>query len=310
MESHSSKLDPLLKSAYWIAGPTASGKSQLAIRLAEKINAEIVSVDSMQVYRGMDIGTAKPTPEELARIPHHMIDVAEIHESFDASRFRKKALQAAINIENRGNKIIFCGGTGLYFQALIHGIGNGPPSDPEVRQDLESESIEQLIIELKERDPQTASTIDLQNKRRLVRALEVVRLTDKSFTSFKSDWKNNTIVDASRFWMLEQPTQTLRKRIDKRVDTMIESGWINETRQLVLQGLMTNSTASQAIGYRQIIDYLNGKEPLESTIQLIKTKTCQYAKRQRTWFRHQIQSRPINMEIDQPDDAIRAWLNS
>ena len=300
----------MLQTAFWIAGPTASGKSQIAFRLAEIVDGEIISVDSMQLYRGMDIGTAKPLRNERALVPHHMIDVAEIDESYDAARFRRKALQAAVDILNRGRKIIFCGGTGLYFQALIHGVGKGPPSDPNVRDVLEAKPIEALVKEIKLHDPKAAAVIDLKNKRRLVRALEVLHLTGESFTSFKSDWKNNSVVDASQFWVLEHPSQMLRKRIDERVDDMMKAGWVDETQRLIERGFKDTPTASQAIGYREIICHLDGKMPLDETIQLIKTKTWQYAKRQRTWFRHQIKSRPINCEIDRPDHAIQEILRS
>jgi tRNA dimethylallyltransferase len=309
-ENQNSNLDALLKSAFWIAGPTASGKSQLALQLAEKIDGEIISVDSMQVYRGMDIGTAKASIEERLCIPHHMIDVVEIHQAYDAARFRKEALLEAEKIKQRGRNIIFCGGTGLYFQALIHGVGKGPPSDPKIRQDLEIMPIEDLVKELKEKDTLTAKRIDLHNKRRLVRALEVVRLTGKSFVSFKSDWKNSGAIDAARFWVLEHSVETLRKRIDDRVERMVQAGWIQETQRLVDMGLNENSTASQAIGYRQIIEYLEGKTSRDTLVQLIKTKTWQYAKRQRTWFRHQIKNRPINMEADRPENLLNDLLKS
>ena len=310
MENQRSNLDSFLKSAFWIAGPTASGKSQLALQLAEKIDGEIISVDSMQVYRGMDIGTAKPSAEERSSIPHHMIDMAGIHEPYDVARFRREALVAAERIQQRGRKIIFCGGTGLYFQALIHGVGKGPPSDPEIRHSLENMPVEDLVSELKEKDPLTAKSIDLHNKRRLVRALEVVRLTGKSFTSFKSDWKHSDAMDPSRFWVLEHSALCLRKRIDDRVEMMIQAGWIQETQRLVDLGLKENSTAIQAIGYRQIIEHLEGKISRDTMVQWIKTKTWQFAKRQRTWFRHQIKNRPINMEDDRPENLLNDLLNA
>ncbi len=309
MEYSDSNLNSLLKSAYWIAGPTASGKTHLAIKLAEQIQAEIVSVDSMQVYQGMDIGTAKPSSDELAAVPHHMIDVVDLNESYDAARFRQEALRAAADVHQRGRKVIFCGGTGLYFQALIHGIGKGPPSDESVRRDLEDLSIEELRCELKESDPHTYEEIDLHNKRRLIRALEVFRLTGRSFASFKSDWKRSSIIDPSRFCVLVRPAEVLRKRIHDRVLIMIQAGWIEETKQLLNKGLRQNSTANQAIGYRQIVEYLEGTWSLDEMIQSIQNKTWQFAKRQRTWFRHQIKNRPVHLEGDRPEYAFKEILS-
>ena len=310
MENQPSNLDSLLRSAFWIAGPTASGKSQLALKLAERMGCEIISVDSMQVYRGMDVGTAKPSVDERSRIPHHMLDLVEIHESYDVAKFRRQALLEAEKVHQRGRRIIFCGGTGFYFQALIHGVGNGPPSDPNIRNLLEIMPVEDLLSELKERDPLTAKSIDPHNKRRLVRALEVVRITGASFTLFKPDWKRSDLVDASRFWVLEHSSASLRNRIDERVEVMMKSGWIQETQRLIDSGLKGNSTASQAIGYRQIIEHLEGKTSRDTMIQWIKTKTWQFAKRQRTWFRHQIKNRPINMEADRPENLLNELLKT
>lgn len=308
MQPHSAEEKALLKSALWIAGPTASGKSALALELAHAMDGEIISVDSMQVYRGMDIGTAKPTKEEQQQVRHHMIDLVEVDVPFDVARFRREALLAALNIANRQRRILFCGGTGFYFQALIQGIGHAPPSDTSLREALNEQSIESLLDELAGTDPATFERIDRQNKRKIVRALEVVRLTGKSFTTFKSDWTTNPLIDPSRFWILEQETDALRERINQRVDTMIKTGWIDETKRLLETGLRKNTTACQAIGYRQIMDYLNDKLSLEETISLIKTKTWQFAKRQRTWFRHQARGTQIQMTPGNRQETIKTLI--
>lgn len=308
MDAYSENESALLKSAIWIAGPTASGKSALALELAQAISGEIISVDSMQVYRGMDVGTAKPTPEEQEQVPHHMIDLVEISEPFDVARFRAEALLAASDIFSRKRPIIFCGGTGFYFQALIQGIGNAPPSDASVRATLNDRPIETLLEELERMDPKSFDRIDRQNKRRIVRALEVVRITGKSFTAFKPDWTTAQMVDPSRFWILEHESVSLRQRIENRVDSMMEAGWIRETRQLLNAGLRKNTTACQAIGYRQIMDHLDGERSLEETKSLIKTKTWQFAKRQRTWFRHQARGTQIQMEALNRSETINTLI--
>jgi len=310
MHAHSAEEQALLKSAIWITGPTASGKSALALELAKAINGEIISVDSMQVYRGMDIGTAKPTREEQKQIHHHMIDRVEVDEAFDVARFRREALQAASDIANRRHRIIFCGGTGFYFKNLIQGIGHAPPSDASLRAELDEQSIETLLEELANTDPASFERIDRHNKRKIVRALEVTRLTGKSFTTFKSDWTTDQLIDPSRFWILEQETDTLRKRINDRVDTMIQAGWIEETKRLLEAGLRKNTTACQAIGYKQIMDHLDDQLSLEETLSLIKTKTWQFAKRQRTWFRHQSRGIQIQMTAENRQETLNTLLRS
>jgi len=310
MHAHSAEEEALLKSAIWIAGPTASGKSALALELAKAINGEIISVDSMQVYRGMDIGTAKPTREEQQQIRHHMIDLVEVNEAFDVAMFRREALLAASEIVNRQHRIIFCGGTGFYIKNLIQGIGHAPPSDASLRAELDEQPLESLLEELAGSDPKSYEHIDRHNKRKVVRALEVVRLTGKSFTTFKSDWTTDQWIDPSRFWILEQETDTLRKRINDRVDTMIQAGWIEETKRLLEAGLRKNTTACQAIGYKQIMDHLDDQLSLEETLSLIKTKTWQFAKRQRTWFRHQSRGIQIQMTAENRQETLNTLLRS
>ena len=172
----------------FLAGPTAVGKSALALALAETIGGEIISVDSMQVYRGLDLGTAKPSPAERARVPHHLLDVCDLHEAFDAAQFVRLAQTAAAEIQARGRTPVFCGGTGLYFKALLEGLGETPATDPKLRAELEAEPLEKLLAELRERDPATFEKIDRQNPRRIVRAIEVIRLTGKSFSAQRARW--------------------------------------------------------------------------------------------------------------------------
>lgn len=273
--------------AVLIAGPTAAGKSEIALRLAEKIGGEIIAVDSMQVYRGLDIGTAKPTPAERARVPHHLIDVAELNESFDAAKFVTLARAAVNAIQSRGRVPILCGGTGLYFKAFLEGLGEAPPSDAALRAELEATPLEQLLAELHERDPATFMKIDRQNPRRVVRAVEVIRLTGRPFSEQRAVWHHasrSTQHDHACFGITRNADQ-LRARIDVRVDEMFQRGLVAETQQLLEHGLAQNRFAMQAIGYRQVAEHLRGERPLAATVELVKSRTRQYAKRQFTWFR-------------------------
>ncbi|MFN3408060.1 MAG: tRNA (adenosine(37)-N6)-dimethylallyltransferase MiaA [Limisphaerales bacterium] len=270
----------------FIAGPTACGKSELALELAIRLGGEIISVDSMQVYRGLDLGTAKPTAAERARVPHHLIDVAEVTEPFDAVRFVTLARAAESAIQARGRLPIYCGGTGLYFQALLGGLGDAPPADPVLRGELERTPLERLLAELATRDPATHARIDRQNPRRVIRALEVIRLTGRPFSAQRADWTGDTLGEAAnRFFILQRAKPDLDARINARVDAMFAGGLVQETRALLERGLGSNPTALQAIGYRQVVEHLRGERPLAATIELVKTRTRQFAKRQMTWFR-------------------------
>jgi tRNA dimethylallyltransferase len=267
-----------------LAGPTAAGKSEIAMLLAERVGGEIISVDSMQVYRGLDIGTAKPAEADRARIRHHLIDIVEVREPFDAASFVRLARAALADIQNRGKVPILCGGTGLYFQALLGGLGDAPPSNPALRSQLEALPIEKLLEELGARDPQTFSSIDRANRRRVVRAIEVIRLTGKPFSAQRSDWSQSG-GSGSRAFLLTRASSDLQYRINARVDSMFQRGLVAETERMLAQGLGENRTAMQALGYRQVIEHLRGTRTLDETIQLVKIRTRQFAKRQMTWFR-------------------------
>lgn len=270
----------------FIAGPTACGKSELALELAIRLGGEIISVDSMQVYRGLDLGTAKPTAAERARVPHHLIDEAEVTDPFDAARFVTLARAAESAIQARGRLPIYCGGTGLYFRALLGGLGDAPPADPALRAELERTPLERLLAELATRDPATHARIDRQNPRRVIRALEVIRLTGRPFSAQRADWTGDTLGEAAnRFFILQRAKPDLDARINARVDAMFAAGLVQETRTLLERGLGSNPTALQAIGYRQVVEHLRGERPLAATIELVKTRTRQFAKRQMTWFR-------------------------
>jgi tRNA dimethylallyltransferase len=272
-----------------LAGPTAVGKSEIALLLAEKIGGEVISADSMQVYRGLDIGTAKPSPAERARIPHHLIDVCDLHEAFDAAQFIRLAEKAVAEIQSRGRTPVFCGGTGLYFKAFFDGLGEAPATDAKLRAELEAAPLEILLAELRERDPATFEKIDRQNPRRVVRAVEVIRLTGRKFSEQRAEWKTEqSKVQSPKskvIYCFTRPPEDLHGRINIRVDEMFRRGLVAETEQLLKHGLAENKFAMQAIGYRQVVEHLRGERPLAETIELVKIRTRQFAKRQLTWFR-------------------------
>jgi len=271
----------------FLAGPTAAGKSALALALAEEIGGEIISVDSMQVYRGLDLGTAKPSSAERARVRHHLIDICELTEPFDAAKFVRRAHAAVAEIQARKKIPIFCGGTGLYFQAYLEGLGEAPPADEKLRAKLEATPLASLLAELRARDPATFEKIDHQNPRRVIRAVEVIRLTGQPFSQQRASWDHASrrTPHAARLFCLTRPPDDLRRRINARVDEMFARGLVPETRKLLPLGLAENKTARQAIGYRQVVEHLRGERGLAETIELVKIKTRQFAKRQLTWFR-------------------------
>jgi tRNA dimethylallyltransferase len=273
-----------------LAGPTAVGKSEVAIHLAQKLNGEIISVDSMQVYRGLDIGTAKPSPEQRARISHHLIDVVNLNSSFDAAQFRALAESAVERIRQRGRIPILCGGTGLYFKVLFEGLGEAPGMDEKLRSELETTPLLELLSELKDRDPATYKQIDRRNARRVVRAVEVIRLTRKPYSLQRAEWSQASPRQHqhARIFGLRRSPADLARRVDQRVEKMFEQGLVAETESLLKAGLGENRTALQALGYRQVLEYLRGLHSLAETIDLVKTRTRQFAKRQMTWFRRQL----------------------
>ena len=289
-----------------IAGPTAVGKSEIALRLAEQLGGEIISADSMQVYRGLDLGTAKPLPADRLRVPHHLIDIRDLTESFDAAQFARLAHRTAAEIQSRGRVPVLCGGTGLYFKAFLEGLGEAPPADVKLRAELEAAPLDQLLEELRERDPAAYETIDRKNPRRVIRAVEVNRLTGKPFSQQRADWNTPHVSRFTpHFFCFTRPPDDLHARINARVDAMFGRGLVDETRELLKHGLAENKTAMQAIGYRQVVEHLRGERLLKETIELVKIRTRQFAKRQRTWFRAQKGAQWIEL---MPDDPTEKWL--
>ena len=283
----------------WIGGPTASGKSEVALELAELVGGEIVTVDSMQVYRGMDIGTAKPSEWERRRVPHHLLDLAGLGESFSVGAYVAQAGPLIDALLSRGRVPVLCGGSGLYYKALLDGLGPSCPPDPGLRRELELTPLPTLIGELVAKDPELVTQIDVRNRRRVVRAVEQVRLSGGPAARCRAPWRPKARDPVPGFYVLRRGADDLRQRINARVDRMMDDGLIEETRRLLAEGLEQNRTAMQAIGYRQAVEYLQGTRSLIDTVALIKQKTWQFARRQRNWFDRQLPARAVMVRLGQ-----------
>ena len=295
-------------SPIFLAGPTAAGKSALAVELSERLGGEIVSVDSMQVYQGLDIGTAKPSAQERRRVRHHLIDVATLKENFDAAQFVRLAGLAARDIQARGRRPIFCGGTGLYFKAYLEGLGQAPPGDAAIRAELAATPLAALLEELERRDPAYFQAVDRRNPRRVIRALEVIRLTGRPFSGQRAAWAGPRGASAGMIG-LTRPMSELAQRIHLRVDEMFRQGLAAETESLLAQGLADNPTALQALGYRQVVEHLRGERGLAETIELVKIRTRQFAKRQLTWFRRRMNLEWVTLSATAPGLDWAAWAD-
>jgi tRNA dimethylallyltransferase len=272
-----------------LAGPTASGKTSLAIELAARISAEIVNADSMQVYRRMEIGTAKPTPAERRIVPHHLIDVADPDEPFDAARYAKAAEEAIDEIQERGRVPLVVGGTGLYIRALTRGLCQGPPSDPEVKGRLveaeRSKGLGELYIELLKFDPESAARIHRNDRQRIIRALEVFHAGGVPLSVLQARHGFREVLRPAIKVFINRERNSLYERIDRRVDRMIESGLKGEVEGLLAMGYSSDLKSMQSIGYRQMCAFIAGQMSMQEAVGEMKRETRRYAKRQITWFR-------------------------
>jgi tRNA dimethylallyltransferase len=274
-----------------IVGPTASGKSELALRLAEQAGAEIVSCDSLQVYRGLDVGSAKPTAAEQARVPHHLIDVADPDETFSAARYAELARAALRDIAARGRRALVVGGTGLYLRALLVGLFEGPARDEPLRRRLEALAARfgdaRLHRLLRRVDPGAAARLEPRDRVRVVRALEVFHATGRALSEHLLRPGRPLAGFDVLTLALDPPREELRRRVEARTDAMLARGLIDEARALVTRGYSPALRPLQAIGYRQALEVVAGRLSRAEARRDIVHKTMQYAKRQRTWFRHQ-----------------------
>lgn len=270
-----------------LVGPTASGKTEAGVRVAEALGTEILSIDSMVVYRGMDVGTAKPSAEQRARVPHHLIDLASPSEPFSVAAFQAAAREAADEVRGRGRPPLLVGGSGLYFRAVVDDL-DFPGTEPAVRRELEREAVavgaERLHGRLADFDPAAAGKIEPGNVRRTVRALEVASITGRPFSSFADAWEDYP-AGAVRAAGVRLPGAELRARIEARVRAMLAAGWLDEVRELVDAGFGGWLTATQAIGYAELARHLGGELALEAAVERIVIRTRALARRQLAWFR-------------------------
>jgi tRNA dimethylallyltransferase len=289
----------ILHRAWFLAGPTACGKSEAALVLAQKIDGEILSMDSMSLYRGMDIGTAKPSSAQRAQVPHHLLDLREPHETFSVAEYLAAADAAVRDVIARGRTPLFVGGTGLYLRALLRGVFDGPEIPAQIRQELEVElsnsPLERLHEQLKAVDPKAARRIHANDAKRIVRALEVYRATGQPLSDLQ---RQAPLPNEQRpphvFW-LSPPRRWLYERIDRRVERMFASGLLDEVRRLLEGPVPLSHTARQGLGYKEVLAHFEQGVPLAETVDLIQRRTRQFAKRQHTWFRNLEECRKVEM---------------
>lgn len=313
-------LPPPFQNALVLTGPTGSGKTQLALELAPRLNAEIISMDSMALYRRMDIGTAKPTPEQRAEVPHHLVDMLEPCESASVAWWLDQAKRCAADIDARGRQVLVVGGTPLYLKALMCGLFDGPPADPAIRARLtaEAESLGSTVLHarLAAVDPVCAARLHPNDVRRMVRALEVYELTGKPMSEWQTQWNSVrgpwSVVHSQEdtgieprttdhgirtiLW-LDPPRDQLYDRINRRVREMFAAGLVEEVRQLRAMERPLSLEARQALGYKEVFDLLDGRMTREETIVQVQTRSRNFAKRQIAWFRHLPGCQPVTMEL-------------
>jgi len=293
--------------AFFIVGPTATGKSELVVDIAREIGAEIVSADAFQIYRGLDLLTAKPEVSTLAKAPHHLIGTVPLSEEMNAEKYRRVARSVIENINSRGKLAIVVGGSGFYIKALTHGLAPLPESDPKLRESLNALSLTELRSQLCEFDPDTAEKIDLKNRRRIVRALEIRLLSGKPASEVVAGLgergRAGSMIPATNVFIFRD-REELYQRINQRVESMFERGVIEEVRAAGV----VSATASQIIGLREIRQLLTGKESLAQCISEIQQRTRRYAKRQLTWFRRQTNFLPLNLSFLTHNEAVK-WIS-
>ena len=295
-----------MRRGFFIVGPTATGKSELGADVAHELNAEIVSADAFQIYRGLDLLTAKPEASTLAKAPHHLIGTTPLREEMNAEKFRRLALRAIEEISSRGRLAIVVGGSGLYVKALTHGLAPLPASDPKLREKLNAMSLDELRSQLIELDPETAREIDMKNRRRVIRALEIRLLAGKPASQIVAGVGDSGLpgspIPATGVFIFRD-REELYARINRRVEAMFEKGVIEEVRAAGA----TSATASQMIGLGEIRQLLEGKMSLLQCTAEIQQATRRYAKRQLTWFRRQTNFSSLNLSLLSHNEAVK-WI--
>jgi tRNA dimethylallyltransferase len=303
---------PPLTDPWYLTGPTASGKSEIALYLAERLGAEIISLDSMAVYRGMDIGTAKPTAAARGRIAHHLIDVVEPEEDYSVAEYVAAAHEIAGQIRRRGRDVLLVGGTPLYLKAMLRGIDGGPPADWSIRKSLSAEAdalgTAALHRRLAEVDPVAAARLHPGDMRRIVRALEVHRTTGVPISASQHQFAAPAPASQCRVFVIDRPRPELHRRIESRVDAMFSDGLVDEVRGLTAGRRRLGRTASQAVGYREVAAHLAGEFDLSEAVLRTKVRTRRFARRQLTWFRSLVECRSVEVADDQQPAAVAARI--
>jgi tRNA dimethylallyltransferase len=291
-----------MRRTFFIVGPTATGKSELAADVARELGAEIVSADGFQIYRGFDLLTAKPDASTLIKAPHHLIGTTPLHEKMNAEKYRRAASHAIEEIQSRGKLAIVVGGSGLYIKALTHGLAPMPEVDPKLREKLNAMSLDKLHAQLMELDTQAARKIDMKNRRRVVRAVEICLLTGKPLSGQRTRWVTDRpeSTNPTTGVFVFHDREELYARINRRVEAMFENGVIEEVRAAG----KVSVTASQMIGFREIHHLLNGEMSISQCIAAIQQATRRYAKRQLTWFRRQTNFLPLNLSLLTHNEAM------
>lgn len=298
----------IAKDCWFLSGSTASGKTLVALELARRLDAEIISMDSMALYRGMDIGTAKPTETHRREIPHHLLDVVDPTEEFSVAQYVESARPVVDTIRAAGRQALIVGGTPLYLKSLLRGIFDGPPADWPYRERLEDEAQrtgpQALHLRLKAVDPATAERLHTNDVRRIIRALEVHHVTGNLISQQQTQFDEGLPASQCKVFVLSWPRELLYRRIELRVDQMFQEGLVDEVRQLLDTYGTLSRTAGQAVGYREVTEHLGGLHGLDMTIERMKTRTRQFAKRQETWFRSLSECTPVSMNgARTPDDV-------
>jgi tRNA dimethylallyltransferase len=286
---HNASATDLVRSCWFLTGATAAGKTRVGLELAQRLSAEIISLDSMAIYRGMDVGTAKPTAEDRRRVPHHLLDLVDPTEEFSVSQYVALAHEKIREIRQRGREVLFVGGTPLYLKALLRGLFEGPAADWDFRKQVEDEARAVGALALHARlaqvDPLSAAKLHPHDLRRIIRALEVQKLTGQPISHLQLQFDEGRPAEECRVFVLDWPRAELHRRVNERVDRMFAEGLVAETQALLDTYGSLGRTASQAVGYFEVIEHLAGRKSLAETVELAKARTRRFVRRQETWFR-------------------------
>lgn len=297
---------------WYLTGATAGGKTRIGLELAKLLDAEIISLDSMAIYRGMDIGTAKPSVEHQDQVPHHLIDIVDPVQSFSVSQYLARAASAMDEIRGRGKQVLFVGGTALYLKALLRGLFDGPPADWDFRQQIEAELAEVESAKLYERlqmvDPVSAHKLHPNDRRRIIRALEVYRFTGKPISHWQMEHDRSTDPHQCRVFTIRHARDILHDRIESRVQWMFDQGLVEEVQSLLQRWETLGHTASQAVGYQEVVQYLAGELSLPETMEKVRVRTRRFARHQETWFRGMKECRMIDLPADYDELATAQTL--